>query len=308
LKLERDYALAKSDFESLQEATLPLEVKELSLQLLEARSAYDLEAEILDDSVELAGEGLVSDQEVERQRIKVEQARIRLENIETVQKMTGDYLHPARLERSRATLDEAEQQLELARRQLERCRARAPAAGVVVYRPLHIGTEYRAVRVGDSIYKNQVFMVIPDMLDVVVRCHVPESELSRVGVGRNAVVSPVAYPDMQLEGSIESVGSMAQTLPGHAGRQKFFEVVIALDEVDALLRSGMSVQTSVLSYYSEQAVQIPRSAVWWDAERPHCHVQTWGGTRTQALRLGWANHAAYEVLEGLAPGDVTLLQ
>ena len=46
---------------------------------------------------------------------------------------------------------------------------------MVVYRPLHLGVDYRTVRVGDSIYFNQPFMAIPDMRDVVVECSVPES-------------------------------------------------------------------------------------------------------------------------------------
>jgi multidrug resistance efflux pump len=308
LKLERDLALAKSDMASLEQAELPLELRDLSLQWLEAQGNHDVEKQFLDDSIELAREGLISEQEVAQQRLKVDQARTRLENIEVVRNLTQQYLHPSRMERARATLEAAEQQYKLAREQLERCNVRAPSSGVVVYQPLHMGADYRAVRVGDNIYKNQAFMAIPDMSDVVVRCSVPEAELSHVGPGSEVVVVPLAYPDLRLKGRIESVGSMAQTLPGRASWQKFFSVVIGVEEVNPLLRSGMSVRATILSYRQDEAVLVPRAAVWWEADTPFCMVKTWTGASARRVKLGHANYGYYEVLDGLTAGEVTVLQ
>jgi multidrug resistance efflux pump len=132
----------------------------------------------------------VSEQELAQQQLKVDQLRAKAEKLETQLQLTREYLHPSALERARATLASAEQELKLARKQLENCTVLAPADGVVVYRPLNVGGEYRTARVGDLIFKNQPFMIIPDMRDLVVECQIPEAELSRLEVGREVYLTP----------------------------------------------------------------------------------------------------------------------
>ena len=303
VKLKRDYALAKSELDSLQHAKLPMEIRDLELRMLESRASYESEKQYLDDSVQLMKEELVSAQEIEQQKLKVERALSGLKTLEMKMKLTQKYLHPSRLERGRASLLAAERALELARKQLENCVVRAPSAGMVVHRALHIGSEYRTARVGDRIYRNQPFMAIPDMTDLVVHCHVPEAELALVQKGKEVVIVPLAYPDLRLKGKVETVGSMAQGKPGHAGWQKYFRVVIAVQEPDPRLRSGMSVRARILSYSSPSAVVVPRSAVQWDEDTPYCFVREWRRSVKKPIRVGRANHRAYEVLEGLAEGD-----
>ena len=308
LKLERDYALAKAEMESLQYAQLPLELSDISLQLLEAQAKYEAEKQYLDDSIQLMKEELVSSREVEKQKKMVSRLASSTKSQGKRFELTRDYLHPSRLERARATLAAAEQELELARQQLRNCSVRAPSEGVAVYSPLHIGTEYRTVRVGDPIYKNQVFMTLPDMSDLLVECHVPEAELSRVEVGKEVVVVPLAYADLRLRGKVEAMGSMAQDLPGRASWQKYFRVVIALSDVDKRLRSGMSVHARILSYHHPEAILAPRLAVWWSDDTPYCRVRTWAGSEVRALDLSWANQSHYEVVDGLVPGEIVLFQ
>ena len=66
-----------------------------------------------------------------------------LSQLEMQRTLTTKYLHPLKLERAQATLDAAAQELALAREQLTNCTVTAPSGGMVVHRPLHLGTEYR---------------------------------------------------------------------------------------------------------------------------------------------------------------------
>lgn len=307
VKLERDLALAKAEFASLDKAQVPLELRELELQLMEARAGHDAEKQYLGDSIALMKDDLVSEQEVEQQRLRLGQSQSNLDRIAMQQKLTMEYLHPLKLERAQATLDAAAQELTLARGQLTNCTVTAPSAGMVVYRPLHLGTEYRTVHVGDSIFKNQPFLAIPDMRDIIVECHVPESELSRVNQGRKALVTSMAYPNLVLDAQIESIGSMAQSLPGRPSWQKYFRVVIDVEGVDERLRSGMSVQIRVLTYEKEDALLVPRAAVFWKDSGPYCRVAGAPGGTTLSIKVGQANATHYEVIDGLAQGNRVLL-
>lgn len=305
LKLERDYQLAKSDLERIEKAELPLELRELQAQRLEAEMNYEAEHQYLEDSRELLREELVSEQELEQQKLKVDQLKAQLEKLDQKITLTREFLHPSALERARATLSSAEQELRLAKIQLDNCTVLAPADGVVVYRPLHVSGEFRTVRVGDSIYKNQPFMIIPDMRDLVVDLQIPEAELSRVVPGREVRVTPLSYPDMHLPGTVETVGSMATMVADRPGWQRYFRAVVGLTEADARLRSGMSVQAEVLSYSAEQAVLIPRAYVHTEGGQSVVHLAT-GRARSQVVKLGWADLRHFEVLEGLTPGDVVM--
>lgn len=303
LKLERDRALAISDLERMEMAELPLELRDLEAQLLEAQGDYESEQRYLEDSRSLLAEELVSPQELEQQKLKVEELKAKMEKLSTQLDLTRRYLHPAALSRAKATMASAEQEWRLARTQFSNCTVLAPADGVVVYRPLMIGGEFRTARVGDSIFKNQPFMILPDMSNLVVECQVPEAELSRVQIGAEVAINPLSYPDLRLRGRVESVGSMASAVADRPGWQRFFRVVVGLQDNDPRLRSGMSVMAQLLSYQKEQALLVPRTAVQREGDVAFVTVDQDGRRERRNLTLGWADLRHYEVLSGLQPGE-----
>lgn len=308
VRLERDLALARAELESLEYAKLPLEVRDLESRLLDAKVSLDAEEQYLVDTRELLEEDLVSAQEVKQQETRAEAARKLAANLEVQLALTKEYLHPSALERARATLDSAQQEMEMAKEKLSSCVVLAPVDGIVVYRPVHVGGEYRTLRVGDTVYRNQTIMVLPDMTDPVVQCNVPEAELSRVAVGSRVVVTPVSYPDLRLEGEVESVGSMAQNVAGRPGWQKYFLVMIRLHQNDPRLRSGMSVRANVLSYAAADGLTIPRAAVHWDGEAAWVEVGRIGGRERRDVVLGMTGDQQVEVRSGLEPGDKVVVR
>jgi multidrug efflux pump subunit AcrA (membrane-fusion protein) len=303
VKLEADYTLAKSEFESLNNAQLPLQLKDLEIQLAEAESNYEAERQYLEDSQKLLAEDLVSEQELKQQEAKVAQMKSKKDQLQTQIDLTRKYLQPMSVEGARAKLVSTEQALNLARQEIKDCAIKAPASGLVAYTMVHVGGEYRTARVGDSIYRNQPFMAIPDMSNLVAHCYVPESEMARVAPGCISVITPLAYPDLKVDGEVESVGTMAQTMLEKPSWQKFFHVIVGLNSVDDRLRSGMSVTVSVLSSRKENVVQVPRSAVSWEGGEAHCKVVHGSSQEDRKIRVGMANDLNYEVLEGLQPGD-----
>lgn len=301
VRLQRDYALAESDLNSTDKAKLPLELRELTYKLLEAAAEVQDAQRKLDITRQLNRNqpDTISRREVDTQQLVVDKLRSKMEGIELQLSLTEGFLHPSARARAVATRDAAAQALETARKQLAKCTISAPADGTVVYRPLHIGSEYRTVRVGDSIYKNQVFLALPDLSDVIVQCNVPEAELSLVEEGVTAHVTPLAFRDLRLKGRVEKVGSMAQRRPGQAEWQKYFDLTIAVEAGDPRLRSDMSVFAQVLSYENDNALLLPRSAVRWDDDSA---TVIRNGERVP-VTLGRAGKTHIEVLSGLAVGD-----
>lgn len=303
LGLRRDADLAEAERDNLADALQPLQLRELELKLSEADGAYTDEKTFLGDSRELAGEGLVSPFEVRQQEGKTEQARLRYETYALELGLTTNVVHPSERRRAEARAEAARETLALVRKQLASCLVRAPSDGAVVYLPLHVAGEFRTVRVGDAVFKNQPFLALHDMRELVVHIEVPESELSSLDVGREAVVTPLAYPDLPLTGEVLSIGSVARTLPGEPSWKKFFHVTLKLHEADARLRSGMSVHSRILSHHRGDAVRVPRVAVWWENDTPYCSVVERGRARVRRLELGISDAEHFEVVEGLTAGE-----
>ena len=303
LRMNRDATVAREDYESLVRARLPLEEQELRSRAAAAWQQYSNEVSGVADSRELLAEGLISAGEVAQQAVRAEAAREQAVQADRQADLTLRFLHPAALERARAVLDSAEQEAAIAARQLSNCVVRAPCAGMLAHKAVSLGSEFRTIRVGDGVYRNQPFLTISDLSNMVLRCTVPESDLLTVAPGALAEVRPLAYPELTLRAAVESVGGMAQAIAGKPGGQKYFAVLIRLEDVDRRLRPGMSAEVRVRSYASAQSLLIPRVAVFWNEDRTFCDVFRQGRWTNAPVRLGQAGLRNVEVLDGLRPGD-----
>ncbi len=303
VKLERDVTLARLELNGLEKAELPLELENIEVELTKARLDYETESQYLEESINLSREGLVSDQEVKKQKLKVDEITAEFDTLKLQKKLTEEYLHPSRLEKAKATLASAEQEHRLTRVQLDKSVIRAPMDGVTSYRPINVGGEFRVVRVGDTVFPNQPFMVIPNIDDLVIQIEVPENELSRVQEGNEVVIYPVAFPRLKLNGVVRSVGAIAQSSPLHPAWQKYFRATIDLEDMRSQLRPGMSVTANIFSYSNQNATVIPRTTVSWENGQPFVQVVTGSKVENRLLELGMSNNESFEVIAGVSPGD-----
>jgi len=303
VKLKNESARAESELDALEHATIPLEMQDFDVQLNDLHYQYNTEKKILEDTRELVERKLVSRREIEDQELKLASLEAKAAQIQQHRKLAEAHLHPAKLTQARAAVNAARQQMSLAQQQFSNCVITAPSDGLAVYLPLHVGNEYRTLRVGDTLYPNQPFLCIPDMREFIVPCFIPESDLVRVRAGQSALVTPLAFPDLHLAATVESLGIMAQTQPGYPSWQKYFRIVIRIDQLDERLRPGMSIHVEVCSYTRPDAILIPRVAVQWEQGNASCQVRTFRGTERHAIKLGWNDARVHEVIEGVAPGD-----
>ena len=308
VKLEGAFAAAESEYESQKNADWPLKLGELERQLAEAQAKEAEERQFLEDNRALLTDDLVTPQEIRQQEGRLAQAQAKTKHVEQQLKLSREYLQPLGLNQAHAKLVAAERELNLARQELRACTVTAPADGVPGYLPTYFGNEFRVARVGDTIFMNLPFMVIPDMSSLVVHCYVPEAELSRIATGAFAQIVPIAFPDMVLTGAVESVGATAQVVAEKPAWQKYFHVVIALQAMDPRLRSGLSVTARALTYENPQALLLPRVAVHWQNRSASVFVRRGAATEVRAVKLGWADDQQFEVLTGLQPGDVVVVE
>ncbi len=139
-----------------------------------------------------------------------------------------------------------------------------------------------------------------------MRCHVTEGKLARVSEGNEAQVTLLPYPDLRLPGRVERVGAMAHAISGKPAWQKYVTIDIHLEESHPRIRSGMSAFAHVLSHYDENALRIPRPAVYWRDGRAYARVRSGLGYKEAALDLGPGNDTHFEVRGGVEAGQFVL--
>ena len=306
-RLRKERVIAKTDYEKLTQAELPLELEDLSASLTKLENELRDEQEFLKGSFELMDEGLVSETEINQQKIRIGQIEKSLSALENRIELTKNHLHPAAKIRAEALLEHAESELQRVERQLSYCSVKADRSGTVIYKPLHINNEYRSARVGDAPFRNQSFMMVADMNQLAAELYIPEAQLARIQVGHPAKISPVAFPQMTLYGEVSSVGSMAHSVAGRPQWQKFFHVRVALKETHASLRPGMTVNLAITSYQRREALKLERQAIHWEEGKPFCYKARDNGRSKTPLQLGMANTTHMEILDGLSVGELVLL-
>jgi HlyD family secretion protein len=307
VKVNNDLARSRAELEALEKADIPIERADIEARLGELRALAEAEQQTLADTRDLVERKLLSRRELEQQESRLAVAKAKADQLASQLKLTIDHLHPARLTRARAARDAAQRQYDSACRQLSNAVIRTPAAGLVVHLPVPIGTEYRTVRVGDSVFPNQPLLCIPDLREFVAQTFIPEADLARVSTAAPARITPLAYPDLPLAATVETISATAQARPGYPAWQKYFRVTLRLQQADPRLRPGMSVAIDIQSHVRPDAVLLPRRAVQWENGRPSCRVPATRHTESRPLELGVGNDSFFEVLGGVKPGERILL-
>lgn len=306
VRAQRDASLARVEKDTMEKATIPQDVEDLEKKLAEVEGMMAAEKSFLADCEKMLNEGMLEKAEVADQQKKVARAEKLVRQAERDRDAFERYVKPARLERAQATLSAAEQELEMAKQQVESCTMRAPTDGAVVHLPVQIGAEYRTARVGDTVMRNQPFLAIPDVTDWVVAFFVPEAEISRVQPGCRADVRALAYPNLVFSGAVETVSAMTQEIPGTANWQKHFRVSVSIKRPDGAggrALSGLTAQVHVIAHEDPQCLTVPRASVRWVQGKPVVQVRAGDKTEDRPVRLGWAGAQDYEVLEGVREGD-----
>lgn len=301
---ENECVRTRQELESLEKAELPLERLELETQRADLEAELQAESAFLETARGLAERGLMSGTEIALEEEKIGALRAKAERAGTRLRLTADHLHAARLAKARAALAAAERQRDFTARQLELCEIRAPAAGTVSHVPLPVGGGYRTAHVGDTLFRNQVFLCIPQDASFVVRGYVEEAALPSIVPGAAATATPAAFPGLRLPGRVESVGAMARSRPGQPAWLKFFPVTIALDPLPRELPTGLSVHAEITAGEASGVPCIPRAALEGRGGRLVAVRRGRGGApETVDVEIGWTDDARAEVRSGLREGD-----
>ena len=225
---------------------------------------------------------------------------------------------PAALAKKRLELDKLKSDQKKAADKLQKLKkdhegmvVKAPVDGVVYYGPCVRGNWSKLgqeLARGAALKPNDVAMTIVETTGgLLVRAVVPEDQLERLQPGVEGPVTPVGYPSLRLRAKVETVS----LIPVSAGN---FEATISVTFPKGAPRlvPGMNCTARFVAYSRKDALAVPVAAVFSDEPdeaAPHVFLRKADGTHEKRpVTLGRRAEGKAEILKGLSPGDVVLLE
>ncbi|HVE71398.1 MAG TPA: HlyD family efflux transporter periplasmic adaptor subunit [Thermoanaerobaculia bacterium] len=293
---EADQARKQIDKER---ADLSLRTKNERLELANAEAKLRKSALKLEAPPDILGINERKAAEIEHELAKRETsaARSRLQSLEAAAN--------ARIGLLQSKLQEAAGIVAQTQGSIRQMMRTAPRDGTVVY-----ATNWRGdkKKVGDSAWKAERVVEIPDLTRMKAEGEVDEVDAGRVAVGQRVTLRLDARPDEELHGTITSAARTVQRKRGTQDPVKVLRVEIALDKTDpASMRPGMRFQGTIEVGRIKNAVLIPREAVFVSSQGPFVYLRGPLDVDLVPVRLGRQNDKSVEVLQGVAAGERVLV-
>ncbi len=190
-------------------------------------------------------------------------------------------------------VDQAESNLENLLQQQANLMITAPMAGTVAGKP---------VQPGDRINNNGQAVTLLDTANLNVRVSVDELEIRKIALGQEVRVTIDAIPGQNFTGEVVTISSEGTVQSGVTT----YDVVVRIREPKEI-RPGMTAQVSVVLASKENVLLLPAEALITEGGRSLVRVEGEAGIEFLPVETGLATTEFVEVVSGLAEGDTVLL-
>ena len=289
---ELDIAIANLD---KSRSSMASGMADLHAALQNAQASYRL-AELRLQQMQFEADVVKEEQELSLQQSKIslEQAKERIEQ----QKI----MNSAELKTLELRVIQARNDLEKAELDLNKLTVIAPQPGLVVYKKIWKGGDMGEVKVGDTPWRGQALLELPDLSIMEVATTVNEVDVAKVEAGQKATIVPDAFPDLSYPATVIDVARLARIDENSQAEVKVFDVVVQLDSTDAILKPGMTVSTTILIKEIPDTLSIPIDAVFSIDNGTYAYRHA-GGFKLTAIELGERNDNFVVLSSGLKEGQ-----
>ena len=198
-----------------------------------------------------------------------------------------------------AQLKKAVSEYEGALKLLDKFTIYAPKSGMVIYKR---GWDGQKQGIGTTISVwDPVVAELPNLKEMKSKTYVNEIDISKVKVGQPVTIGVDAFPDRHYTGVVTEVANIGQQLPNT--NAKVFEVVIAVNEFDSILRPAMTTKNEVLTAMYDSVLYLPLDCIQSTDSMSYVYIP---GAKVQVI-LGPSNENEVVIREGLKEGDMVYL-
>lgn len=190
----------------------------------------------------------------------------------------------------------AKQSVEEAQKQLDGVTLTAPFDGIVagVY-----------ADEGDAASPGVPIIHLIDPTSMELKAEVDEIDIPRVRLGRKAIISVDALPDLELEGRVSHISLLSIEVAGVVS----YGVTIDFDVPEGSdLRAGMSATVDIISSERSNVLLVPDSAIDQDSQgNPIVKVMVDEQIETRPVVIGISDGFRTEIVDGLNEGEIVVI-
>lgn len=224
--------------------------------------------------------------------IALERAELAVEDAETTHERVRRLLErgaatDVQEREARLALDSAKLEARNAGLELERRKVLAPIGGVLGLPP---------VEVGDQVDTGTAIAAIEDRSSLLVEFRVPERAVGALAVGDAVAATPLARPELSLEGRISALDNRLDAA------SRTLLVQAALPNADDRLRPGMAFAVE-MRLPGDPFPEIDALAIQWGAEGAFVWVERAGRAARVPVRVVQRNAERALVAGELTPGE-----
>ncbi len=166
----------------------------------------------------------------------------------------------------------------------------APISGMVIV---------RSIEPGQTVNSTTAILVLSDRL--IVKAEIDETDIGRVRVGQESIISLDAYPDVEVKGRVDHISYESKII----SNVTMYEVDILPNRVPKVFRSGMSANISIVEETRENVLLLPVDAVRRDGDVNYVMIRS-GDRRSpirRVIQLGISDEKNVEIESGLDSND-----
>lgn len=249
-------------------------------------------------------ETIFSQWEIQESMMSAALAEFRKENVDArrtlQQRATDSDLGILSVDRGKA-----ETEIELVEETLSSLLVRSPAQGVLLYARMG----FDGLQVGREVWPGQTILEVAGLDQFRAVLRVPEKRIQGVQPGGLASVRLLAFPDIELTGTVDRLDRVARQVD-RRDPMKYFECHVVLNvplDLMERLKPGMALEGSIVVEGFPEAHVLPVSAVFRDDSGAFVFVRSGQEFHKKIVKVLASDHA-FHVVDGLSDGDEVALK
>jgi HlyD family secretion protein len=175
--------------------------------------------------------------------------------------------------------------------------------GLAVMQQTWRGGEMGQVQEGDQVSPGQLFMKVVNPASMQVEAKANQAESSDLRIGQRVVVRFDAFPGLQLNGHVYSIGALATGGWMQNNYIRSIPINIQIDGSDPRVIPDLSASGDVLIAKADNVVTIPLGAVHEHDGKTTVLAKTGDTFEERTVTLGIHSSKEVAVLSGLKAGD-----
>jgi HlyD family secretion protein len=316
IQAEKDHAAATIAVEEYREGTFKKELRMAESSVTAATERLQATRNTLAYGERMFRKGYIAPQQLDAQKSAVERAELDLGTAEIALDVLTRFTKPkmitelesvrdaaaARLASEQAALELEQVKLDRLNAQLAKCVVRAPKDGLVIHANDRNRDRESEVKAGAMVSEGKTILRLPNLSKMRADVEVHESKVDKIRPGMKA---RIRVQGREFAGEVAAVANRPQS--NWLSTAKKYVVEVQIDGNTEDLRPGFTAEVEIIVADLADVLAVPVAAVIEQQGEYVSAVRQGDEVERRVVSLGQSNDKRVEILSGLEPGEVLLL-